>query len=172
MTRLLFRAIIINYLGGIRLRFSAGWKLSQSEDIMRVKLQDVMDGIQYSNAKSQFFYYTETGEVVMLMDSVYGIGQDKALMAKIDAHPELYLPLPNEYEVDEYGMMADFVDEVHDAAAAAALLRALDDDHPAGAFSAVVHAYDLDVQWNYCRNNCYGLIARAWCEENNIEYEE
>ena len=48
---------------------------------MKVKLQDVVDGIQYSNAKSQFFYYTVTGEVVMLMDSVYGIGQDKALMA-------------------------------------------------------------------------------------------
>jgi hypothetical protein len=93
-------------------------------------------------------------------------------MARIDAHPELYLPLPNEYEVDEFGMMADFVDEVHDAAAAAALLRALDDDHPAGAFSAVVHAYDLDVQWKYFRNSCYGLIARAWCEENSIEYEE
>ena len=43
---------------------------------MKVKLQDVVDGIQYSNAKSQFFYCTETGEVVMLMDSVYGIGQD------------------------------------------------------------------------------------------------
>ena len=138
---------------------------------MKVKLQDVVDGIQYSNAKSQFFYYTVTGEVVMLMDSVYGIGQDKALMARIDAHPELYMPLPNEYEVDEFGMMADFVDEVHDAAAAAALLRALDDDHPAGAFSTVVHAYDLDVPWNAFRNSCYGLIARAWCEENNIEYE-
>ena len=58
---------------------------------MKVKLQDVVDGIQYSNAKSQFFYYTVTGEVVMLMDSVYGIGQDKALMARIDAHPELYM---------------------------------------------------------------------------------
>lgn len=138
---------------------------------MKVRLQDVVDGIQYSNAKSQFFYHTETGEVVILMDSVYGIGQDKALAAAIDAHPESYLPLPNEYEVDEFSMMADFVDDVHDAAAAAALLRALDDDHPAGAFSAVVKAYDLDDQWVFFRNSCYGLIARAWCEENGIKYE-
>lgn len=139
---------------------------------MKVRLQDVVDGIQYSNAKSQFFYYTQTGEVVMLMDSVYGIGKDRGLMARIDAHPDWYLPLPNEYEVDEYGMMADFVDEVHDAAAAAALLRALDDDHPAGAFSSVIRAFDLEIEWNYFRNSCYAMIARAWCEENEIEYEE
>lgn len=139
---------------------------------MKVRLQDVVDGIQYSNAKSQFFYYTQTGEVVMLMDSVYGIGKDRGLMAKIDAHPDWYLPLPNEYEVDEYGMMADFVDEVHDAAAAAALLRGLDDDHPAGAFSSVIRAFDLEIEWNYFRNSCYAMIARAWCEENEIEYEE
>ena len=141
---------------------------------MTVKLQDVIDGITFANAEAQFFYHTKTGKVLILMDNIYGIGRDKALMKDIDRHPDDYLSLPNEYEVDEFAMMADFVDTLDDSAEASALFRILEEDGNAAVrlFKQSVRAFDLEQEWNEFRDGCYAEIARQWCSENDIEYEE
>ena len=50
---------------------------------MKVRLQDVVDGILYANAETQFYYHTESESVVMLLDSIYGVGKDKKLNEKL-----------------------------------------------------------------------------------------
>ena len=115
---------------------------------MTVKLQDVIDGITFANAEAQFFYHTKTGKVLILMDNIYGIGRDKA--------------------------MADFVDTLDDSAEASALFRILEEDSNAAVrlFKQSVRAFDLEQEWNEFRDGCYAEIARQWCSENDIEYEE
>ncbi len=141
---------------------------------MTVKLQDVIDGITFANAEAQFFYHTKTGTVKILMDNIYGIGRDKALMRDIDKNPDDYLSLPNEYEVDEFAMMADFVDELDDSEAASALFRVLEEDGNAAQrlFKQSVKAFELEKEWKKFRDACYAEIARQWCEENEIEFAE
>ena len=85
---------------------------------MKVKLQDVIDGIAYANAMTQYFYHTKTEKVLILVDNIYGIGRDDGLLARVDEKPGEYIRLPNEYETDEFAMMADFVDELEDSRAA------------------------------------------------------
>ena len=141
---------------------------------MTVKLQDVIDGITFANAEAQFFYHTKTGRVLILMDNIYGIGRDKALMKDIDRNPADYLSLQNEDEVDEFAMMADVVDTLDDSEEASALFRVLEEDGNAATrlFKQTVKAFELDKEWNEFRNGCYAEIARQWCSENEIEYEE
>lgn len=141
---------------------------------MKVKLQDVIDGITYANAGAQFFYNTKTGEVHLLMDNIYGISRDRSLEKEIEKNPEEYISLPNEYEIDEFSMMADFVEQLEDSEEASALFRVLDEDGNAAQrlFKQSVQAFDLEKEWLEFRNGCYDEIARLWCDENQIEYEE
>ena len=138
---------------------------------MKVRLQDVVDGILYANAETQFYYHTESESVVMLLDSIYGVGKDKKLNADIDAHPDQYLPLPNEYEVDETAMMADFVDQIDDSTIASALFRVLDEDgnRAARQFKQMIRSFEMASEWTEFRDACYEEIARMWCDENEIE---
>ena len=39
-------------------------------------------------------------------------------------------------------------------------------------FKQSVRAFDLEQEWNEFRDGCYAEIARQWCSENEIEYEE
>ena len=100
---------------------------------MKVKLQDVIDGITYANAGAQFFYNTKTGEVHLLMDNIYGISRDRSLEKAIEKNP---------------GNAAQRL------------------------FKQSVQAFDLEKEWLEFRNGCYDEIARLWCDENQIEYEE
>jgi hypothetical protein len=107
----------------------------------------------------------------MLLDSIYGVGKDKKLNADIDAHPEQYLPLPNEYEVDETAIMADFVDRVDDSTIASALLRALEEGGNSASrqFKQMIRSFEMEPEWTEFRDDCYEEIARMWCDENGIE---
>ncbi|MDO4803404.1 MAG: UPF0158 family protein [Lachnospiraceae bacterium] len=140
---------------------------------MKVKLQDVIDGIAFANAQFQYFYHKKTEEVLVLMDNIYGIGKDKAMQEDVDKNADDYISLPNEYEVDEFAMMADFVEELEDSLAASALFRALDaePDTAPRLFRQSVKAFDLAEEWEAFRNSCYSEVARQWCEENGIDWE-
>ena len=113
---------------------------------MKVRLQDVVDGILYANAETQFYYHTESESVVMLLDSIYGVGKDKKLNADIDAHPDQYLPL-------------------------SALFRVLDEDgnRAARQFKQMIRSFEMESEWTEFRDACYEEIARMWCDENEIE---
>lgn len=141
---------------------------------MKVRLQDVIDGIAFANAQFQYYYNTKTEEVLILMDNIYGIGNDRALQYEVDKNADNYISLPNEYEVDEFAMMADFVEELDDSAAASALFRTLDMDGDAAArqlFRRELAAFGLEENWTSFRDRCYAEIAKQWCEENGIDWE-
>lgn len=140
---------------------------------MKVKLQDVIDGIAFANAQFQYFYHKKKEEVLVLMDNIYGIGKDKALQEDIDNNADDYISLPNEYEVDEFAMMADFVEGLEDSLAASALFRVLDmeSDTATRQFRQSVKAFDLTEEWEAFRDNCYYEVAMQWCEENGIDWE-
>ena len=77
---------------------------------MNVKLIEILDAMNYTGIGAQFLYHTKTEEIVMLGDKVFGLARNEALEKDLRKHPDDYIDLPNEYEIDEVGMMDTYIE--------------------------------------------------------------
>lgn len=82
-----------------------------------------------------------------------------------------YLPLPREFDLDEYSMMKQFCNEIEDAELSNELLFQI---KGSGAFRRFKHAIDryhiADHGYRY-RQKSLEKIAIDWLEANYIPYE-
>ena len=81
---------------------------------MIVKLNDVLEALYFVNDETQYYYNIKTEQVIMLMD---GMMTKKMLQLRdhiIDEYYEDYIVLPGKYEINEYTMMENFIDELND----------------------------------------------------------
>ncbi len=80
-----------------------------------------------------------------------------------------YLALPDQWEVNEWDIMADFSTQIKKDDIRTGLLKAIHDSH---AFRRVkdqiVHS-GVREDWIALRRRAFEEILRAWCEENGIE---
>ncbi len=154
--------------------------------LIRVKLSDIIDGIESQADEFCAYLNKKTGEVALVSDhEMRAAGQDDP----IDDFPEWeqdqirvardiisesgdYILLPTRFDVDEYHMMESFCLSLADPKVRDALCDLI---RGAGAFrrfkDAVFH-YGVEKQWHACRDNALKNIAVDWCRQNNIELDE
>ena len=78
------------------------------------------------------------------------------------------LKLPTERDIDTYGIMTDFVDQLTDATTRNQLARAL---HSRGAyrrFREQIRTLGVENDWNHYRAGAYQAIARDWRREHHL----
>ena len=82
-----------------------------------------------------------------------------------------FIPLPNQREINEYGMMEEFVSNVRNDSQRAALEIAISGRGAFRRFKDTIIRLGLEKKWYAFRDKEYLRVAREWCEENKIEYE-
>jgi len=153
---------------------------------IRVKISDIIDGIESQSDECSSYLNKKTGEVVLISDyEMRAAGeddpiedfpdweQDQIRMAReIIAETGDYIGLPTKFNVDEYRLMERFCLSLDEREMRDALCGLI---HGSGAFrrfkDAVYH-YGIEKQWHAYRDNALKEIAIEWCRENNIEFDE
>ena len=127
------------------------------------KLDEVMDTWeQYLNSI--------TGEFVSISDGSWA-ETDEELAEEIEFSDD-YIRLPNQHEINEYKIMEDFAVSCPDSQESEQLLRALAGKKPFRRFKDTLSALGLAEEYYKFRDLAFLDIAREWCEDHGIPYEE
>jgi hypothetical protein len=154
----------------------------------RVKMSDLVDGLEAQGDETHAFLDRQTGEVLLLMDEDLGaddeeeegdlsdcgeweresIEQAKAVQADEGGR---FLALPDRFDVNEWEMMRDFAMALEDDSQAESLQNAI---HGRGAFRYFkdrVHEFGLADAWYKFREEQYRQVALDWCEANGVDVD-
>ena len=133
-----------------------------------INLQIIIDGLEMVDDMNRVFFDTETNDTVYLSDSDPSLTADTAEL--MEANPSRFIPLPTQREINEYGMMRDFVDSLLDGDQKFTLAVAISGRGAFRRFLTTVHHFDLEESWYAFRDKEYARVARRWCEDNDVEY--
>ena len=124
---------------------------------MRVRLDDVITGLEEVSDDTQVFYDPSHGSIETIYDG--------------DEPGDDWIELPDRREINEYGMMLAFIERRTEGTAKEWLSNAV---HGRGAFRmfrATLERFDLTQDWYTFRERAYRSVAIDWCESNGIEYD-
>lgn len=156
---------------------------------IKVKLDDIITGMEFQTDQMSSYLNQETGEVSTVMEqefryveeeddsliSMYGLVEEcieKARDILMDDKGNKYIALPSKFEIHEWEIMKQFCLSVDDKDVSESLMNAI---HGKGAFRYFkdsIRRYGIDDQWYTFRDDAIKKIAIEWCETNNIEYIE
>ncbi len=91
---------------------------------------------------------------------------------EVEDNWERYVPLPNAYDIDEHSIMKNFALQQEDLAIKEKLLEALKGSASLRHFRQQIKELGLETAWLEQRQQGFLQIARQWCLENGILYEE
>lgn len=134
---------------------------------MKVKLSDVLDGLEMVNEETDCYYNPDTEEIFMS-----NIGDFEDLNE--DELDELFaksIILPTRYDINEYEMMANFAETISDTRLQNQLYISLNGSGAFRRFKDTCINFDIISDWYKFRDEKYKEIAISWCKENNIDFE-
>ena len=152
---------------------------------IRVKLDDIIDGLESQSDESSSFLNKKTGEVVLINDYEMRAAeegdpledlpdweQDQVRIAReIIAETGQYIPLPTKFEIDEYSIMERFCVSLDNQEISDILYDLISGSGAFRRFKDAIYRYGIEDEWHIYRNNSIKEIAIEWCRENNIEFE-
>lgn len=136
----------------------------------KIKLCDVIEALETSNGMEDIeqFYDTRNGQIELYSpDYDFGISEDD-----LEENYEYYISLPSKYDIDEYSIMQNFINQIEDEKIQDQLDNAI---HGRGAFRMfkdTLLRLKIEQSWYEFRDNAYKKIAINWCEENDIPFIE
>ena len=139
---------------------------------MAVNVYDIVDAMRFANLGVQYYYYIPLGEIVALPDPSFALRRDRKMERDMDAHPEHYVGIPDQYVVNEEEALEAFCDDLRDAEAKAILSRALLTGESFAAIGRVLDELSLREAYEAFLNEAYLDAARDWCTEMEIPWEE
>jgi hypothetical protein len=152
---------------------------------VQVKLQDILEGMDFQSDERSTYLNTTTGEVVFITDEELRAAEENAPLEDFpewqhDAiriageilETDHYLPLPDRFEINEYRMMERFCLSVDDEDMRDDLCDAIRGRGAFRRFKDRMQAYGMAEAWYRYRDEALREIAMAWCEEHGIPYTE
>ena len=122
---------------------------------MKVNLQDVMDALDMTTGETGYWYDADT-------DRFVSSGE------RNEGHD--LIALPDHYEINDYGIMEDFIEQVKDDEAREWLGNAIRGRGAFRMFRATCERFDLTADWYRYKEQAYRWKAIDWCLENGLEY--
>ena len=131
----------------------------------KVKLETIIDALEWVNDETGAYYDTETGECDFW--SEYGDNEidEEELEERLESGR--YIPLPDRMEINEYRMMEAFAYDRDDR-----LVRVIQGRGAFRRFKDMAEEIGLLDDWYEFRDNCYRDSAERWCTDHNIVWEE
>ncbi len=130
-----------------------------------VLLRDIVEALDVPNEEWSVFLNRHTGKLVTLT------GDDDEEDEAVVEDDEVWLQLPDKFEIDEYGMIERFCHQVSDQGVRDELLRTIQGSGAFRRFNGLVRQRGQLDAWHAWRNECMNDIAVRWLEENGIEFD-
>ena len=159
--------------------------MGNQHSALRVKLSDIVEGLEFQADEQSSFLDLITGEVVSVTDEELRAAEndeplddfpewqhDAIRIAKDIVETDHYLPLPDRFEIHEYSIMERFCLSMEDEDIRDDLCNAIRGRGAFRYFKDRIHAYGIAEEWYRYRDAALREIAIAWCEEHGIPYTE
>ena len=151
---------------------------------VRVRLQDIIEGMEFQSDEMTSYLNRKTGEVVTVGDEYFRAlefgdeggpradwEQKEMELARAVQASDDYVALPDRFEIDEYRMMERFAWSCGDPAASERLDRAVRGRGAFRRFKDTVRELGLHEDWYAYRDRGYERVAIDWCDAHGVEYE-
>ena len=153
---------------------------------IRVKLTDVIDGLESQSDESSSFLNRQTGEVVLISDEEMQAAEEDdpiedfpewqqglvRIAREIVAETGDYIPLPTKFDINEYNIMERFCLSLDDPETSDVMYGLIKGSGAFRRFKDAIYEYGISDDWHNYRNNALREIAIEWCQENGIEFDE
>lgn len=140
---------------------------------MKVKLQEVLEALESAGMEIEYYYDTKNQEILMVFDDMINGEYNPELMEEIcEGFIEDFIPLPGQYDINEYRMMECFIYELPAGRNQDILAQAIRGKGAFRRFKDRLCDLDLEKNWYTYRDAAYEKIAREWCERYQITVEE
>lgn len=137
---------------------------------MTIKLEQVIEAIEMSDDFFTSFWDTKTGETVYLADPLLNGETDEVLAAEIENDPKRFLRFPTKYEIHEYRIMEDFIEQLSPGKVQSNLSYSIREKGAFRRFKESIRYHGLEQQWYDCLEKAYRDIAVRWCTEEGLAY--
>jgi hypothetical protein len=150
---------------------------------VQVKLQDILEGMDFQSDEQSSFLNLTTGEVVSVTDEELCAAENDAPLEDFpdwqhDAiriageiiETDRYLQLPDRFEIHEYQIMERFCLSVDDEDMRGDLCDAIRGRGAFRRFKDRMQLYGMAEEWYRYRDAALREIAVAWCEAHGISY--
>ncbi|MCC8150199.1 MAG: hypothetical protein LIO96_01720 [Lachnospiraceae bacterium] len=140
---------------------------------MKVSIQEVLEALYGTGMETSYYYDTKNQKIHMIFDGMVDGEENPELIEEIsDSFVEDYIPLPGQYDINEYHMMEEYIYELPADKNQAILERAIRGKGAFRRFKDCLYDIGLEQSWYKFRDDAYERIARDWCEKFGIEIEE
>ena len=139
---------------------------------MTIKLEQVIEAIEMSDDFFTSFWDTKTGETVYLADPLLNGETDEVLAAEIENDPKRFLRFPTKYEIHEYRIMEDFIEQLSPGKVQSNLSYSIRGKGAFRRFKDSICYHGLEQQWYDYLEKAYRDIAVRWCTEEGLAYSE
>ena len=134
-----------------------------------INLDIIVEALEMTDNETEFFFDREKNDTVML--SQYSDDYQQVSDMIDEDEDDRFIRLPSQREINEYGMMEEFVSNVRNDSQRAALEIALSGRGAFRRFKDTVIRFGIEKNWYAFRDKEYLRVAREWCVENDVEYE-
>jgi hypothetical protein len=152
----------------------------------RVKLSDIIEGLEFQSDESSFFLNIKTGEVIFMTDYAMRAAEDDepledvpdwerdlvAIAREIIAETGEHIALPTKFDIDEYRVMERFCLSMDNQEIGDILCDLISGSGAFRRFKDALYKYGIEDDWYKYRNKALKKIALEWCKENKIEFDE
>lgn len=145
-------------------------RIGIGDRMKKVNLDELAAALEQTDVRQGYVDLAQ-GRVILLQEDM---GEDAALdhALEIEEDWERYLPLPNVLDEAERDIMASFAASRPREDVRERLQDILAGAGAAARFHRQVHHLLLQPAWEAHKRACLRDIARDWCDENHIEYQE
>ena len=138
---------------------------------MKVKLQDVIDGIDMVSEDSTCHLDRETGEVLFISE-IADNDYDDDILELLEEGSDRFIEFPSQWDRNDYQTMVDFIESLPQRKEQNLLAISIDGSGAFRRFKYTASELGLLDDWYRFLNNAHRELAIEWCEDNEIEYEE
>ena len=138
---------------------------------MKVKLQDVIDGIDMVSEDSTCYLDRETGEVLFISE-IADNDYDDVILELLEEGSDRFIEFPSQWDRNDYQTMVDFIESLPQGKEQNLLAISINGSGAFRRFKYTASELGLLDDWYRFLNNAHRELAIEWCEDNEIEYEE
>lgn len=135
---------------------------------MKIKLNEIIDAIDFTDQYTEYFLDKETGELVYVNDMVMTNQEQEEIYDALDEHG--FYRLPDQRDIDDYRTMESFISTLS-SPVADKLSRAISGRGAFRRFKDEIIRLGVEKEWYAFEEDTHKRIAIRWCEENGLEWE-
>ena len=136
---------------------------------MKVKLEEIIEAMEFADMETEYYYDTKNERILMLFDGMVDGEDDPELFEDIsEGFVEDYIPLPEQYDINEYRIMEEFIYELPEGKNRDVLERAIQGRGAFRRFKDKLYDLNLEQQWYSYKDSAYERIARNGAKDMKL----